>query len=742
MTLPIRLQSAVFIALFSPILASASTIVVSPGQSIESAIRGAQNGDVIEVAPGTYNQTIRFWGKAVTLRSQNGPENTIIDGGSQLGPLISFFDNESRASVVDGFTLVNGVTGGGGGAITAQNGASPTIRNNIIRNNRALIGAGIYLYVNSSPLIEKNVFSDNRAEGNNAGGGAIAASYGGHPLIRNNMFSRNTVYGNPASGGAVFVSKGSGATIDDNDFSENSCTFNLEDVATGGAVHVIHDTRSGGGVVLSNNRFRNNTANYGGAAGAEAGASVMLVNNEFTGNRAHYYGGAFISHAIQPVGAYRIQGELFDLVFDGNRFTQNTAAQFGGAIMLSEYSRGWIGSNDFTGNTAGVSGGAIHLDRSVATIVDNTIQGNSAALFGAGLFVYRNSIARTERNWISANTFSGQGKGGGVYMAEATLQLRRNAIMNHRAESGGGLFVTQAKDTVISQNNVFAMNQAGFGSAMFIEFSRLEAIFDTLANNTASAADPNARAAIFPRSSAVNLTNAIGVNSDPVVSRYDLNSSITLTKVLENNPAFVKASGTAPEDYRLTNRSAAINQANGSSITEDRDGRPRPVGQLSDLGAYEYSAEEFIAPVALYRFWNNPQRIHFYSGNTDERNYVLHNLDWRYEGPSYYAYALNRHPTATVPVYRFYNAAKGHFYTISANEKATFDNDPNWSAEGPQFAVFADQAGFALAKPVYRFKEVNIGSYFYTISEDEKNLVLMWSNWSFEGIGFYALPSR
>jgi parallel beta-helix repeat protein len=98
-------------------------------------------------------------------------------------------------------------------------GASPTIRNNIIRNNRALIGAGIYLYVNSSPLIEKNVFSDNRTEGNNTGGGAIAASYSGHPLIRNNTFSRNTVYGNPASGGAVFISQGSGA------------------------VHAIHDTR-------------------------------------------------------------------------------------------------------------------------------------------------------------------------------------------------------------------------------------------------------------------------------------------------------------------------------------------------------------------------------------------------------------------------------------------------------------------------------------------------------------------
>ncbi|MCC6134140.1 MAG: right-handed parallel beta-helix repeat-containing protein [Candidatus Contendobacter sp.] len=742
MALPICLQSVVFVTLFSPLLVSAATIVVTPGQSIESAIRGAQNGDVVEVAPGTYNQTIRFWGKAVTLRSQSGPENTIIDGGSQLGPLISFFDNESRTSVVDGFTLLNGVTSGGGGAITAQNGASPTIRNNIIRNNRALIGAGIYLYKNSSPLIEKNVFNDNHAEGNNAGGGAIAASYGGHPLIRNNTFSRNTVYGNPASGGAVFISQGSGATIDDNDFSENSCTFNLVDVATGGAVHTIHDTRGSGGVVLSNNRFRNNIANYGGAAGAEAGASVMLVNNEFTGNRAHYYGGAFISHAIQPVGAYRIQGEVFDLVFDGNRFSQNSAAEFGGAIMLSEYSRGWIGSNDFIENAAGVSGGAIHLDRSVATIVDNTIQRNNAALFGAGLFIYRNSTARVERNWISANTFGGQGKGGGMYMAEATLQLRRNAIMNHRAESGGGLFVTQAREAVISQNNLFAMNQADFGSAIFVESSQLQAIFDTLANNVASAADPNARSAIFPRSSTGSLTNAISVNSDPVVSRYDLSSSIALIKVRDSNPGFVNAGGTVPENYRLTSSSAAIDQADSSSIVEDRDGRPRPVGKASDLGAYEYSAEEFIAPVALYRFWNEPQRIHFYSGNAGERNYVLHNLDWRYEGPSYYAYALDRHPAAAVPVYRFYNSAKGHFYTISASEKAAFDNNSSWSAEGPQFTVFADQTAYALARPVYRFKERNIGSYFYTISEDEKNLVLTLSNWSFEGIGFYALPSR
>ena len=49
--------------------------------TIQAAIDAANDGDEIEVAPGTYNEAINFNGKAVKLYSSGGPAGTTIDGG-------------------------------------------------------------------------------------------------------------------------------------------------------------------------------------------------------------------------------------------------------------------------------------------------------------------------------------------------------------------------------------------------------------------------------------------------------------------------------------------------------------------------------------------------------------------------------------------------------------------------------------------------------------------------------------
>jgi hypothetical protein len=43
-------------------------------------IDDSNNGDEIEVTPGTYNKAIDFKDKAVRLYSRGGPEVTTIDG--------------------------------------------------------------------------------------------------------------------------------------------------------------------------------------------------------------------------------------------------------------------------------------------------------------------------------------------------------------------------------------------------------------------------------------------------------------------------------------------------------------------------------------------------------------------------------------------------------------------------------------------------------------------------------------
>ncbi len=47
--------------------------------TIQEAIDAAMDGDEVDVHPGTYNETINLLGKAITLRSSDGPDVTTID---------------------------------------------------------------------------------------------------------------------------------------------------------------------------------------------------------------------------------------------------------------------------------------------------------------------------------------------------------------------------------------------------------------------------------------------------------------------------------------------------------------------------------------------------------------------------------------------------------------------------------------------------------------------------------------
>ncbi len=138
--------------------------------TIQDAINASVDGDLILVSPDTYVENINFLGKAVTIQSTAGPALTIIDG-DQLGSAVTFASNETIDTVLDGFTIRNGVADDGGGVYCW--GSSPTIMNCMIVENsvsKAWSSGGGICSNESAPTFINCVIADNSAEY----GGAIS----------------------------------------------------------------------------------------------------------------------------------------------------------------------------------------------------------------------------------------------------------------------------------------------------------------------------------------------------------------------------------------------------------------------------------------------------------------------------------------------------------------------------------------------------------------------------------------
>ena len=159
---------------------------------------------------------------------------------------------------------------------------------------------------------------------------------------------------------------------------------------------------------------------------------------------------------------------------------------------------------------------------------------------------------------------------------------------------------------------------------------------------------------------------------------------------------------------------------------------------------------------AIYRFYNQSTGAHFYTNSVAERDHVI--ATWptlfTYEGPAFYVYdeSLFEVPVSpagvgpvlpSAPIYRFFNKLNGsHFYTMSAEERdmVIAKYAGTFSYDGVGFNAYPEAVEYMPLMPVYRFYNMENGSHFYTISPEEKALVLLYygDTYRFEGVAFYA----
>jgi hypothetical protein len=212
--------------------------------AIQDAINASMNGDTIIVRPGTFHESIDFLGKSIALRSEKGPELTVINGGGLR--VVTFQSSEDANTVLDGFTITNG----DGGIFTDGSNTMPLITNNIITGNSASWGGAIYCRSGSLPTITGNVLSFNSG----LWGGAIYCNGSGvNPMITNNLIHGNSGtygggitnnnYGSPIVIGNVIYDNT--ATYGSGIFCEYSVCYIVNNTITGNA-----STSSGGGVYV------------------------------------------------------------------------------------------------------------------------------------------------------------------------------------------------------------------------------------------------------------------------------------------------------------------------------------------------------------------------------------------------------------------------------------------------------------------------------------------------------------
>lgn len=253
--------------------------------TISDAIAAAVDGDKIRVNNGTYAENIDFAGKNIELIGNVAdPAQVIIDGGGS-GSVVTFKNNEPSTAVLNGFTIQNGTGtninlgtsskhshyGNYGGGIYID-GANPTLRNLIVRNNAVGFdathnvggsGGGIYICNSAAPTIIDSEISNNSAGTYRGGGVCIdkssltlqnvdvitnsAGNYGGGMAVYNSTvnvsnnsdISNNQAIGDNGSGGGIFMIQSilniSNTTINGNTSKKGSSGIEKYDATVSGS---------------------------------------------------------------------------------------------------------------------------------------------------------------------------------------------------------------------------------------------------------------------------------------------------------------------------------------------------------------------------------------------------------------------------------------------------------------------------------------------------------------------------
>ena len=311
--------------------------------NIQEAINRSWNGGTVRIADGVYaglgNRDLDFLGREITVRSENGPNNCIIDCQGTANDRhrgFYFHRNEGANSVVLGLTIANGYQEYGGGVFCDE--SSPTLINctfkhNIAGDEGAWGGGGMYNR-RSNPILKNCEFIENAYIIANDDGGGGMFNYESNPTLINCLFKGNTSNG---YGGAMINRNSDG--------------------------------------ILTNCTFMQNQAAYIGGAMQNDSSSPILTNCVFIENSSYLGAGAIRNEVSNPI--------LYGCTFRSN--SANSGNSQGGAICNIYNDNPTLVNCLFAGNSAN-QGGGMYSYHGTVTMTNCTFAYNSAADEGGAMY--------------------------------------------------------------------------------------------------------------------------------------------------------------------------------------------------------------------------------------------------------------------------------------------------------------------------------------------------------------------
>lgn len=521
-----------------------------------------------------------FKGNETSIEERDILNNeTILNGniGDSLSNLdncyhvILIYSTDVGSATIDGFTIMGGnanmygsydffttsIYSSCGGGVYGN--GNLNFKNNILKNNSASMGGGMYTKVGYGLSISNCHIFENNA--NDGAGLSIGKATVKKVFVYNNHAN--------SQGGGIYL-------LDDSQLTDCEI-YNNTSKSNGGGLWSNNSNTS-----ISNCYIYNNIAEGSGGGIYSIGNSFSISHVEFNKNKAMSGGGASLS---------------FNIRMNDCNFHDNEASENGGGVIIGASS---LQTNNvtFQKNSSKKAGGGMYVSAENGQVSNVTIAQNTSTN-GGGLYVSRGSCIF---NYMTIVDNLALANGGGMFVDESIFSLTNSLIVrNTSSYNAGAIFTYYAINNLISNTICNNIAKELFGGVYTYEGD------NNLTNNIIC----SNRTPAFQQETSYFAYNGINhvsynlfshlqtefTNGDP--SRLNLMQD-SLHNIFTKDLFFLDSTdldgpdnifGTQDDGLRLTAQSPAYNAGNNTALVDftltDYVGGLRIQDKIIDIGAYE-----------------------------------------------------------------------------------------------------------------------------------------------------------